>query len=110
MIAEAEEVELEALALYHAHIGDVVDVDGRIVGLCRDGAEAGELGAVEAHPVVVALMLVGEGLQYLRSVVLAVLGGLRSEEGEFVLSVTYAGHRVVCGDELVGAGEEDTLS
>ena len=87
-----------------------MSVDGRIVGLCRDGAEAGELGAVEAHPVVVALMLVGEGLQYLRSVVLTVLGGLRSEEGEFVLSVTYAGHRVVCDDGLVGASEEDTLS
>ena len=35
-----------------------------------------QLGAVEAHPVVVALMLVGEGLQYLRSVVLTVLSGL----------------------------------
>lgn len=55
-------------------------------------------------------MLVGEGLQYLRSVVLTVLSGLRSEKGEFVLSVTYAGHRVVCDDGLVGAGEEDTLS
>ena len=41
---------------------------------------------------------------------MAVLGSLRSEEGEFVLSVTYAGHRVVCDDGLVGAGEEDTLS
>jgi len=93
MVAEAEEIELETLALDHAHIRDIVDVDRRIVGLSGDGAEAGELGAVEAHPVVIALMLVGEGLQHLRGVVLAVLGGLRSKEREFALSVTYASHR-----------------
>ena len=91
VITEAEEVELEALALNHLHIGDVADVYGRIVGLSGDGAEAGELGAVEAHPVVIALMLVGEGLEHLGGIVLPVLG-LAPEDGEFVLAVSDTCH------------------
>ena len=99
MIAEAEEVELEALALDHLHVGDVADVYGRIVGLPGDGAEAGELGAVEAHPVVSLLMLVREGLEHLGGIVLPVLG-LTPEDGEFVLAVSDT-----CHSDLMGLGE-----
>ena len=91
VITEAEEVELEALALDHLHIRDIADVYGRIVGLSGDGAEAGELRAVEAHPVVIALMLVGEGLEHLGGIVLPVLG-LAPEDGEFVLAVSDTCH------------------
>ena len=91
VITEAEEVELEALALDHLHIRDIADVYGRIVGLSGDGAVAGELGAVEAHPVVIALMLVGEGLEHLGGIVLSVLG-LAPEDGEFVLAVSDTCH------------------
>ena len=91
VITEAEEVELEALALDHLHIRDIADVYGRIVGLPGDGAEAGELGAVEAHPVVPLLMLVGEGLEHLGGIVLSVLG-LAPEDGEFVLAVSDTCH------------------
>ena len=91
VITEAEEVELEALALDHLHIRDVADVYGRIVGLSGDGAEAGELGAVEAYPVVIALMLVGEGLEHLGGIVLSVLG-LAPEDGEFILAVSDTCH------------------
>ena len=99
VIAEAEEVELEALALDHLHVGDVADVYGRIVGLPGDGAEAGELGAVEAHPVVSLLMLVREGLEHLGGIVLPVLG-LTPEDGEFVLAVSDT-----CHSDLMGLGE-----
>ena len=91
VITEAEEVELEALALDHLHIRDIADVYGRIVGLSGDGAEAGELGAVEAHPIVIALMLIGEGLEHLGGIVLPVLG-LAPEDGEFVLAVSDTCH------------------
>ena len=65
VVAEAKQVKLQALALHHSHVGDVTDADFRKIGLPGDGAEAGELGAVELHPIVVALMLVDEGLQSL---------------------------------------------
>ena len=72
--AEAEEVELEALALHHAAVGDVVDADLGEVRLARDRAQARELRAVEAHPVVVLGVAVLEGLEDLGSIVLAVFG------------------------------------
>ena len=60
--AEAEQVELQTLALHHLDIGNIVDVDGGKVWLPRDGAEAGELWAIKAYPIVIARMLVGERL------------------------------------------------
>ena len=99
VIAEAEEVELEALALDHLHIRDIADVYGRIVGLPGDGAEASELRAVEAHPVIITLMLVGEGLEHLGGIVLSVLG-LAPEDGEFVLAVSDT-----CHSDLNRSGE-----
>ena len=74
VVAEGEEIELQALAFHHLHIGDIADTDLRKVGLTRDGTERGELGAVEPHPVVVLLMLVGEGLQHLRGIIHLIFG------------------------------------
>lgn len=70
VVAEAEEVEFQALALHHFHIGNIVDADGGEVGLAGDGAEAGELGTVECDPVIISRVLVGECFQYLRRIVL----------------------------------------
>ena len=65
VVAEGEEVELEALALHHLHIGDVENLYLGEVGLAGDGAQRGELGAVELHPVVALGVAVLEGLQHL---------------------------------------------
>ena len=70
--AEAEEVELQALALDHAFGGEVADAYFGKVRLPGDGAEARKLGAVEAHPIVVFRMFVGKRLQHLGRIVLAV--------------------------------------
>ena len=82
MVAEAEQVQLERLALHHAHIGHVGDVDGGEVRLAGDGAQARELRAVELHEVVVSRVLVLEGLQHRRIVVGRVLGVLVAEQGD----------------------------
>ena len=79
VVTEGEEIEFEALAFYHLHIGDVGDADFCKVGLSRDGAKGGELGAVETHPVVVFLVLVDEALEHFGSVVCGVLCALASE-------------------------------
>ena len=73
VITEAEEVELETLALDHAYIGNVHDANLSKVRLSGNRAQRRELRAVEPHPVVVALMLVSECLEHLRSIVHAVL-------------------------------------
>ena len=70
--AEAEQIELQALGLHHADVRHVADADFREVGLAGDGAQGGELRAVEAYPVVVVGMLVLEGFQHFGRVVLAV--------------------------------------
>ena len=74
VIAEAEEVELEALRLHHPHVWDIRDAYLGEVGLTRDGAETGELRAVETHPVVVLLMAVLEGFQDFWSIAEGVVG------------------------------------
>lgn len=90
VIAEGEEVELQALALHHALIGDIGDGDGGKVRLAGDGAQAGKLRAVELDEVVVAGMLVLEGLQHLRGVVGLVAGVLVAQQGQgFFFSHSY---------------------
>ncbi len=87
VVAEGEEVELEALRLHHALVGDVHDLDLGEVGLTRDGAEGGELGTVELHPVVVLGMFVLEGLEHLGCVVCRVAGLLAQLLQAFVFSI-----------------------
>ena len=69
VVAEREEIQLQALALHHAPFGDVHDADFRKVRLACNGAQRGELGAEELHPVVMARVLVLESLQHLGGVI-----------------------------------------
>ena len=76
VIAEAEEVEFQALALHHSFVGQVADAYLGEVRLSGDGAECRELRAVEAHPIVVLRVFVLESLQHFGVVVLWNLGFL----------------------------------
>ena len=76
VVAETEEVELEALALHHAAIGQIADAYFGKVGLAGDGAQTGELRAVEAYPIIVVGVSVLEGLEHLGGIVAAIFGVL----------------------------------
>lgn len=69
VVAKAEQIQFQALALHHPDVRNITDPDLREVRLPRDRAQARELRAVEPYPVIVILMLVDERLQNLRSVV-----------------------------------------
>ena len=84
MVAEAEQIELERLALHHLLARDVADDDGGEVRLAGDRAQAGELRADELHEVVVVRVLVVEGFEYVGGVVGAVLGALAAKVGNAV--------------------------
>ena len=79
MIAKGEEIEFEAFALYHLYIGDVRNTDFGEIRLASDGTERGELWAVEAHPVVIFLVLVDKRLEHFGCVVGGILSALASE-------------------------------
>ena len=49
MIAEAEQVEFQTLALYHLDIRDIANTDFRKVRLPRNGTEAGKFRAIETY-------------------------------------------------------------
>ena len=74
MVAEAKQIEFQALALYHLHVRDVRDANLCKVWLTCDRAEGCELWAVEAYLIVVAWMFVDESLQYFRSIVHLIFG------------------------------------
>ena len=67
MIAEAEEIKFQTLALYHLYIRNIADANLCKVRLTCDRAEGCELRAVETYPVIVARVLVDKGFQYLWS-------------------------------------------
>ena len=69
MIAKAEKIELEALALYHAHSGNVADAYFCEVGLTGYGAQACKLRTVELHPIVVVGVSVFECFEHFGGVV-----------------------------------------
>lgn len=69
MVAEAEEIELEALALNHPVVRDIADADFRKVRLACNRAETGEFRAIETYPIIIFRMLVLEGFKYLRSII-----------------------------------------
>ena len=83
-VAEAEQVQLQALALDHALARHICDVDRGEVGLPGDRAQAGELGAVELHEVVIAWVLVLEGLEDARVVGLRVAHPLVAQKRQVV--------------------------
>ena len=72
LVAEAEEIELQALALYHASARNVADDDVPEVGLTGDGAQCGELRAVEGHDLFIVGVQVLKGLQHLGSVLVVI--------------------------------------
>jgi hypothetical protein len=86
VVAEGEEVELEALRLDHPFARDVENLDLCKVWLARDGTERGELGAIELHPVVVVGMAVLEGLKHLRSIIHLIVGLLAEGLQALILS------------------------
>ena len=80
VVAETEEIELQTLALDHAHAGDVVDDDVAKVGLTRLGAQRGELGAIERHHIFILGVLVLEGLKHIGTVVKLILCALVAQQ------------------------------
>ena len=83
VVAEAEEIELQAFAFDHLLVGKIGNADFGKVGLPRDGAEAGEFGAVEAHPIVVVGVFVVEGFEHFGGIVALVFRlPAKSIEGE----------------------------
>ena len=87
MIAEREQIELEALAFHHSFVRQIVDADLGKVGLARYGAKSGKLGAVEAHPIVVFGMFVFKRLQNFGIVVLRNFALLSKSLESFLFSV-----------------------
>jgi len=77
VVAEGMKVELEALALHAKRVRDVMDDEVREVRLPGDGADGGELRAVELDEVVVRVR-VGKGLEQ-RGVVGVFVGGLAAK-------------------------------
>ena len=103
--AEAEEVELEALALHHPDVGDVADAQLREVRLSRDRTQRRELRAVETHPVVVVAVFVLEGLEHAGIVVLAIRSlaaeGLQTIFGSVHKLLDFADFERVVGDSRI---------
>ena len=91
MIAEAEEIELEALAFDHLDIRNIADDNVCEVRLTCDGTEACKLWAVELDPIVIFLMLVDECLQHFWSIILSVHCLLVAKEREsfFLRTIHY---------------------
>ena len=81
MVAETEQIQLQALALHHALARDVVDDDVAEVGLARLGAQRGKLGTIEGHHILVIGVLVLKGLQHVGTVVKLILRTLVSQQG-----------------------------
>ena len=65
MIAEAEQVEFQTLALYHLYVRNIADANLCEIWLTRNRAERCKLRAVETNPVIIARMLVHESLEHL---------------------------------------------
>ena len=75
MVTETKEIELQALALYHALGWNVSDAYFGKIRLPRDGTQGGELRSVESHPVVVVGMFIVECLQHLGGIISCIRRG-----------------------------------
>ena len=62
MRAKAKEIELEALALDHTHVWDILYIYGSEVRLPGDRTERCKLRALEAYAIVSILMLILKSL------------------------------------------------
>ena len=81
VITETEQVELKALALHHLYVWDVADSNLREIRLSGNRTKRSEFRAIEPNPIVISGMLVHEGLQYIRCIIVSVLG-LASQSGK----------------------------
>lgn len=82
VIAEGEEIELQALTLHQLLVRYIGDVDGGEVRLAGNGTQAGKLRAVELDEVIVVRVLVAERFQHGGVVVRAVAGVLAAQQGQ----------------------------
>ena len=73
VVAEAEKIEFQALALDHALARDIGDDDAGKIRLPRLGAQGGELGTCESHEIFVVLMFVDESFKHLGGILHGVL-------------------------------------
>ena len=73
MVAEAEEIELQALALNHQGTRDIVDNKVAEIGLSRFWAQRGKLRTIHGHKVLVLRVFVLEGLQHFGRIVIVIL-------------------------------------
>ena len=87
MVAETEEVELQALALHHPDVGNIADPDLGEVRLPGNRAKCRELRAVEPDPVIPAGMHILKSLQHFRSVIHLVTGLVTKGRQTFFLPV-----------------------
>ncbi len=69
MVAKAEQIQFQALALNHKVVGNIHDTYLCEIGLPSDWTQRGKLRTVELHPIIILWMLVVECFQYLRRIV-----------------------------------------
>ena len=84
MVAEAEKVEFQALALHHSHARDVVDDDVTEIGLAGFGTQGSEFRAVECHYVFIFRMFIFKCLQHIRIIIIIILCILVSQQGHAI--------------------------
>ena len=82
VVAKREQVQLQRFAFDHALIGNVIDVQSAEVGLVRNGAQRGELGAAKRNHVVARGVLVLERFEQRRIVVCGVFDLLVAQQGK----------------------------
>ena len=80
MVAEAEEIEFEALALHHQRTGNVINNKVAKIGLARLGAEGGELRTIQGNNILVFRMFILKDLEYLWRIVIVVLRVLVAQQ------------------------------
>ena len=80
VVAETEEIELQALAFHHERARDVIDNKMSKVGLTRLGTQGSKLRAIQSHKVFVLRMFVLKRLQHLGRIVVAVMRVLVAQQ------------------------------
>ena len=73
MIAEREEIEFQALALYHPFAWNIGDFDFREIRLTRNRTKRGKFRTIKLYPIIVVLMFILKGLQHFWRLVRLVL-------------------------------------
>lgn len=74
VVPETEKIEFQAFALDHPAVRDIADAYLGEIGLSGNRAKAGELRAIETHPIVIVGMFVLKSFQHFRSIIHLVFG------------------------------------